>query len=146
MDIIKELASPRSGGGATMSEIEVPEIKEKLKVYGIPAVTADDSSDGLMSNKDKIKLDNIEEGANKTVVDSALIGTSTNPVQNKVVYTALQGKASTAVATTGANGLMPATDKKKIDCFNISENTVVMIQEEEPSPISGKTIIWIPSK
>lgn len=146
MDIIKELVtSPRSGGG-TMKEIEVPEIKEKLKVYGIPAVTADDSSDGLMSNKDKIKLDNIEEGANKTVVDSILINTSTNPVQNKAVYTALQGKASTNIATTGANGLMPATDKKKLDCFNISENTVVMIQEEEPSPISGKTIIWIPSK
>lgn len=33
----------------------------------------------------KEKLDGIEEGANKTIVDSELSDTSTNPVQNKVV-------------------------------------------------------------
>lgn len=43
----------------------------------------------------KDKLDGIEAEANKTVVDSALSSTSTNPVQNKVVNTALGGKAPT---------------------------------------------------
>ena len=51
------------------------------------------SSDGLMSKEDKAKLDKIAEGANKTVVDSALSTTSTNPVQNKAVKAALDGLA-----------------------------------------------------
>lgn len=48
---------------------------------------------GLMSAADKIKLNGIAEGANKTIVDSALNSNSTNPVQNKVINTALAGKA-----------------------------------------------------
>ena len=51
------------------------------------------SADGLMSAEDKTKLDGIEEGANKTVVDTALSSTSTNPVQNKVINSALNNKA-----------------------------------------------------
>ncbi|WP_295219584.1 pyocin knob domain-containing protein, partial [Ruminococcus sp.] len=51
---------------------------------------------GLMSAADKTKLDSIEEGANKTVVDTALSSTSTNPVQNKAVATALNTKSSTS--------------------------------------------------
>ena len=38
---------------------------------------------------EKNKLGGIETGANKTVVDSALSSTSTNPVQNKVIKKAL---------------------------------------------------------
>lgn len=52
------------------------------------------SLNGLMSKDDKIKLDGITEGANKTIVDSSLSSTSTNPVQNKVVNSALNGKAN----------------------------------------------------
>lgn len=47
---------------------------------------------GVMSAADKAKLDGIAEGANKIIVDSALSATSTNPVQNKVINTALNGK------------------------------------------------------
>lgn len=43
------------------------------------------SAAGLMSAADKVKLDGVEAGANKTVVDSALSASSTNPVQNKVI-------------------------------------------------------------
>ena len=46
---------------------------------------------GLSTNDyttaEKNKLSNIENGANKTVVDTALSSTSTNPVQNKVINT-----------------------------------------------------------
>lgn len=48
-------------------------------------------------------------------VDSALSTTSTNPVQNKVITSALAGKASTATATQSAAGLMSAADKTKLD-------------------------------
>lgn len=53
-----------------------------------------DSSNGLMSSADKTKLDGIAEGANKTTVDSSLSGESENPVQNKIINTALEGKAN----------------------------------------------------
>lgn len=56
------------------------------------AVTA--SANGMMIAADKTKLDGIAAGANKTVVDSALSSTSTNPVQNKVIDNALYGKAN----------------------------------------------------
>ena len=54
------------------------------------------TTDGLMSKNDKSKLDGIATGANKTTVDSALSSTSTNPVQNKVINTALSGKADSS--------------------------------------------------
>lgn len=54
------------------------------------------SANGLMSKDDKSKLDGVATGANKTTVDSTLSSTSTNPVQNKVINTALSGKASSS--------------------------------------------------
>ena len=41
------------------------------------------------------KLENIDDGANKTVVDSSLSSSSKNPVQNNVVNSALNGKSNT---------------------------------------------------
>lgn len=38
------------------------------------------------TDADKKKLDGVSEGANKTVIDSELSETSTNPVENKVIY------------------------------------------------------------
>ena len=52
------------------------------------------SGKGLSENDyttaEKQKLAGIEAGANKTVVDSSLSSSSLNPVQNKVIYEALQ--------------------------------------------------------
>lgn len=45
------------------------------------------------------KLNGIESGANAITVDSALSSTSTNPVQNKAVNTALAAKAASASPT-----------------------------------------------
>ena len=61
------------------------------------------SANGLMSASDKSKLDGIETGANKITVDTALSSTSTNPVQNKLIYTALALKASTSAVTSLAD-------------------------------------------
>lgn len=46
-----------------------------------------------LTDSEKTKLSGIATEANKTVVDSALSSTSTNPVQNKVINSALEGKA-----------------------------------------------------
>lgn len=59
----------------------------------LPGNTATHDAKGLMSATDKTKLDEIAQGANKTVVDTSLSATSTNPVQNKVVKAALDSKS-----------------------------------------------------
>ena len=53
------------------------------------------SAAGLMSAADKSKLDSVATGANKTVVDASFVADSTNPVQSKVVKSALDGKSDT---------------------------------------------------
>ena len=58
------------------------------------------SAAGLMSAADKTKLDGIAEGAGAVTVDTALSSTSTNPVQNKVVNTAINAKAPTSHASS----------------------------------------------
>ena len=63
---------------------------------------ATSSTSGLMSSTDKAKLDGIASGANKTTVDTALSSTSTNPVQNKVINSALAGKANSSHTHTAS--------------------------------------------
>ena len=50
---------------------------------------ATEQAAGLMSAKDKKKLNGIADGANKTIVDEMLSDGSTNPVQNKAITAAL---------------------------------------------------------
>ena len=70
---------------------------------------------GLMSAADKAKLDGIAAQANKIVVDASLSDSSTNPVQNKVIKAALDGKASSVHSHTKSQitdfpASMPASD------------------------------------
>ena len=62
--------------------------------------TATSSANGFMSSTDKSKLDTVENEANKTTVDSSLSSTSTNPVENKAINSALSGKAPTSHASS----------------------------------------------
>lgn len=57
-------------------------------------VTSQSGVNGFVYDHEK-KLENIDDGANKTVVDSSLSSSSKNPVQNKVVNSALNGKSDT---------------------------------------------------
>ena len=52
---------------------------------------ASTTNPGFLSAEDKTKLNNLQQ----ITVDSTINGTSTNPVQNKVINTALTGKANT---------------------------------------------------
>lgn len=64
---------------------------------------------GLSSNDyttaEKTKLSGIEAEANKTTVDSALSSTSTNPLQNKAINTALSSKADSTDIPTKTSDL-----------------------------------------
>ena len=57
---------------------------------------ASTTANGLMSSAMVTKLNGIADGANATVVDDTLDADSTNPVQNKVINTALAGKANSS--------------------------------------------------
>lgn len=72
---------------------------------------ATQSSHGLMTADDKTKLDGIAAGANKTTVDNALSSSSTNPVQNKVINTALGNKVD-KVSGKGLSTNDYTTDEK----------------------------------
>lgn len=69
-----------------------------------------------LTASDKTKLDGIEAGANKTVVDANLSQTSTNPVQNKTINAALATKQDTIAdltdirsgAAAGSTAVQPA--------------------------------------
>lgn len=60
--------------------------------YGV----ATTSANGLMSSSDKSKLNGIASGATANTIDSSLSSTSTNAVQNKVINSALAGKAASS--------------------------------------------------
>lgn len=69
----------------------------------VSATTATESASGLMSAADKKKLDGIATGANKTIVDTSVSSTSTNPVQNKVIKTELDKKLDKTGGTLTGN-------------------------------------------
>lgn len=109
----------------------------------VSAINATESVSGLMSAADKKKLDGIAEGATKIKVDTALSDTSTNPVQNKVIHSALSGKAGTSVATTSANGLMSAEDKTKLNGIAKNANKTIVdttLSDSSTNPVQNKVI------
>lgn len=66
-------------------------VTDSNTVYG----NATASAAGLMSAADKAKLDSVTAGLNHVTVDAELSADSTNPVQNKVIKSALDGKSNT---------------------------------------------------
>ena len=113
---------------------------EQLSGAMLPATS---KRDGLMSAANYTKLSGIEAGANKTVVDAALDAGSANPVQNKAVKAALDGKAGTAVATTSTNGLMSAADKAKLDGVEAGANKTTVdaaLDAASENPVQNKAV------
>ena len=84
---------PIEKGGTGGNTIEQAQTALNVSDKGHSHTLVSTEKEGYMSTADKVKLDSVEEGANKTVTDSALSDTSTNPVQNKIVKTALDNKA-----------------------------------------------------
>lgn len=72
----------------TPEEISIALSNKVDKIEGMGLSTNDYTDD------EKAKLDGIEDGATKTIVDSTLSATSTNPVQNKVVQAKVEALQS----------------------------------------------------
>lgn len=104
----------------------------------LPDNTATQSAKGLMSSTDKTKLDGIAQGANKTTVDSALSSTSTNPVQNKVINTALAGKAASS-HTHAATQITGLTASRALATNSSGQVVVSTVTNTELSYLDGVT-------
>ena len=105
-----------------------------VRVNGIRTPT--DANTNAAATVEYVKNKIAEAAASGGVdVDNALSATSTNPVQNKVITSALTGKAGTAVATTSANGLMSKADKTKLDGIAAGAN-----KTDVDSSLSGESI------
>lgn len=117
--------------------------KEYNGTNDINIIVATNSISGLMSASDKKKLDGIATGATKITVDTSLSSTSTNPVQNKVINSALSGKAGTSVATTNTNGLMSAEDKTKLNGIANGANKTTVdssLSASSRNPVQNKAV------
>ena len=75
---------------------------------------ASSSAAGLMSATDKTKLDGIEAGATAITVDSAISSSSTNPVENQAIYSALAGKVDTEKGKGLSSNDYTDTEKTKL--------------------------------
>lgn len=105
-----------------VAKTQLEYFKGKLDTQNDAKYVAKESGKVLSSNdftnEYKTKLDGIEAGANKTVVDSTLNKESTNPVQNKAIATKLeeitsQGGEPNTIETIKVNGSPLTPDGSK---------------------------------
>lgn len=99
---IKKIAAGSGSGGSNitvdteLSSTSTNPVQNKVIKAELDKKASTDvattSANGLMSKEDKAKLSDIAAGANKTVVESTLSDTSTNPVQNKILKAELDKK------------------------------------------------------
>lgn len=88
---------------------------------------------GLMSAADKAKLDGIAAQANKVIVDASLSGSSTNPVQNKVIKAALDGKANTTHNHDATNITSGVLNVDRVPSIPTTKLTGIINQANLPS-------------
>ncbi len=105
------------------------------------------SGKGLSTNDyttaEKTKLSGIAEGANKTTVDSALSSSSTNPVQNKVVNTALGNKVDKVDGKGLSTNDYTTDEKTKLANIEAAANRTVVdsaISSTSTNPVTSKAI------
>ena len=103
---------------------------------------------GLMSTKDKAKLDGIASGANAYIHPASHPATMiTEDTTHKFVtdsqISAWNAKASTAIASTTVNGLMSAADKKKLDGIATGANATTVdtaLSATSTNPVQNKVV------
>ena len=97
---------------------------------GLAGKVDKENGKGLSTNDytttEKNKLSGIEAEANKTVVDSALSSSSTNPVQNKVVNTALSGKQDT-LSSAQLAAVNSGIDSSKVTQISTNQTNISSI-------------------
>jgi len=90
----------------------------------------------------KDKLDGIEAEANKTVVDNVLDGTSANPVENRVVKSALDEKLNADETAVNSNGLVIATPVTDTVPYIYRQTPVKESFKALMHKIVGASVVW----
>jgi hypothetical protein len=101
----------------TISDLSTIRSGAALGATAVQPVSGKGFSTNDYTTAEKEKLAGIEAQANKTIVDSALSETSTNPVQNKVLKSALDSKQSTLTTEqlAAVNSGITSTDVEQIE-------------------------------
>ena len=142
----------------TLSPVSTAAIMNKTVTAALNAKAgtevATTSANGLMSSADKVKLDGVEDGATKTIVDDAMSDTSTNPVQNKVVMKYIDSRGTLppvsvkndtmliqvvdgAYALRTKESIFPVDDALDTESKNAVENGIIARRFEQ---LSGVTL------
>lgn len=117
-------------------------IKAKLdtkvdKISG-KELSANDFTDEL-----KNKLEGIEANANKTIVDSAMSTSSTNPVQNKIIKTALDTKVDKVNGKQLSTEDFTTTLKNKLEAIESGANKITVdtaMSTTSTNPVQNKIV------
>lgn len=89
------------------------------------------------------KLQGIDDQANKTIVDNALDSTSSNPVQNSVIKSALDGKVSTENGKGLSTNDYTTTEKNKLAGIESQANKTIVddsLSGSSENPVQNKVI------
>lgn len=123
-DTLKELGDLIDDNADAIDALETIASGKADKTHSHDIATT--SASGFMSADMVTKLNGIATGANKTVVDTALSSSSTNPVQNKVVNSAISTLTSTVNTNTNSisahTSAISALEEKIGDGFEIITN------------------------
>ena len=111
----------------TISDLSTIRSGAALGATAVQPVSGKGLSTNDYTNDEKSKLAGIEAQANKTTVDSALSGTSTNPVQNKVVKSALDGKQAT-LTTVQLAAVNSGIDSDDVGQITTNKNNISINQ------------------
>ena len=105
-----------------------------IKTHITNTTVAKEDGKGLSTNdyttEEKTKLDGIADGANKTIVDSTMSSTSTNPVQNKVITAALNTHTHEYAGSSSVGG--SANSAVKLDSSAGSSTIPVYFSDGKP--------------
>ena len=139
--------APTAASGTNSTQIATTAFVQTATSGKVDKVTGKDLSSNDFTTEEKEKLAGIETGANKTIIDSALSSTSTNPVQNKIINTkfnSIQTDINNKVDVVDGKGLstndLTATLKSNYDAAythsqqahapsNAEKNVIVGIQK-----------------
>lgn len=116
----------------TISDLSTIRSGAALGATAVQPVSGKGLSTNDYTTAEKEKLAGIEAQANKTTVDSALSESSTNPVQNKVVKSALDGKQAT-LTTAQLAAVNSGITEEDVTQIGANKNNI--------SLLCGKTVL-----
>ena len=103
LDSLEVVVSGKANASHTHTISEVTNLQSALDAKATQSAlnTHANNADIHFTADERTKLAGIEAGANKTIVDSELNASSENPVQNKVINTALASKSQVQIIIWG---------------------------------------------